>query len=194
MHPPMPWSLGGRPTDARGILTSCWRAFTGMFLIAAMCASVGLAYTVIHEHIGFQPVLSPSMVPAFRPGDLIITKAEPASAVKVGQVVALPIPNEPGQRYVHRIISVTTRDGKPLVRTKGDANPQPESFTLRIDSPNVPVVVATVPGVGRMSVLLQRGWLRLLIVALTVMFGAIATKRLVHSVRHPDQPQIEDNQ
>jgi signal peptidase I len=194
MHPPMPWSLGGRATGARRILTGSWRAFTGFVLIAAMCGSVGLAYTVIHEHIGFQPVLSPSMVPTFRPGDLIITKAEPASAVKVGQIVALPIPNEPGQRYVHRIISVTERDGKPLVRTKGDANPAPEPFSLRIDSPSVPVVIATVPGFGRMTTLLRHGWLRLLIVILTIGCGGVATKRLVQSLRHPtDLTGTEDN-
>ena len=65
--------------------------------------------------------------------------------------------------------------------------------SLRIDSPTVPVVVGTVPAVGRLSVLLQRGWLRLLIVALTVIFGAVATKRLVQSMRHPDPTDNEDN-
>jgi signal peptidase len=180
-----------RPRAAR----QAWNLFTGSLLIVAMTASVALAFTVVHERIGFQPVLSPSMVPTFRPGDLLLTKAEPASAVKVGQVVELPIPNEPGQRYSHRIISVTMKDGKPVVRTKGDANPAPESFSLRIDSPTVPVVIATVPGVGRLSVVLQRRWLRLLIAALTIGFGVVAAKRLVQSVRRPDDlTGIEDNQ
>jgi signal peptidase len=194
VHPPMPWSLGGRPTSLRAVAGKGWRIATGTLLILVMCGSLGLAYTVIHDHIGFQPVLSPSMVPAFRPGDLIITKAEPASSVKVGQVVALPIPGEPGQRYVHRIIKVTMRDGKPLVRTKGDANPEPEPYTLRIDSPSVPVVIASAPGLGRMTTLLRHGWLRLMIGALTIGCGAIAAKRLVQSVRHPvGHAPTEDN-
>jgi signal peptidase len=194
VHPPMPWSLGGRPTSLRAVARKGWRIATGTLLILVMCGSLGLAYTVIHEHIGFQPVLSPSMVPAFRPGDLIITKSEPAAAVKIGQVVALPIPGEPGQRYVHRIIKVTMRDGKPLVRTKGDANPAPEPYALRIDSPDVPVVIARVPSFGRVSTLLRHGWLRLVIVAFTIGCGTIAAKRLVQSARHPAAtPPSEDN-
>ncbi|HVS69063.1 MAG TPA: signal peptidase I [Mycobacteriales bacterium] len=152
---------------------------TGLLLIAAALASVTAMVTVMTQHLGFAPVLSPSMVPAFHPGDLVITKPEPAADIKVGQVVALPVPDAPSQRYVHRVISVSTKDGRPLVRTKGDANPSPEPFELRIDSPTVPVVVATVPQLGRLSVVLQHSKTRLTVMAITVFAILLAAWRMV---------------
>jgi signal peptidase I len=156
-----------------------WRIVTGLLLIAAAVASVTAMVTVMSQHLGFAPVLSPSMEPTFHPGDLVITRPEPATDIKVGQVVALPVPSEPGQRYVHRIISVATKDGKPLVRTKGDANPAPEPYTLRNDSPTVPVVVTTVPQIGRLSVLLQHTTLRLVVMAVTVVAILLAAWRML---------------
>jgi signal peptidase I len=165
--------------EARGVLQKLSRLLTGLLLIVAAVASVTAMVTVMSQHLGFAPVLSPSMEPTFHPGDLVVTKPEPAREVKVGQIVALPVPDAPSQRYVHRVISVTTKDGKPLVRTKGDANPAPESFTLRIDSPTVPVVIATVPQLGRVSVLLQRSMLRLSVMAVTVVAILLAAWRLL---------------
>jgi signal peptidase I len=134
---------------------------------------------VMTQHLGFAPVLSPSMEPTFHPGDLVITKPEPATAIKVGQVIALPVPSAPSQRYVHRIISVATKDGHPLVQTKGDANPAPEPYTMRIDSPTVPRVVATVPFVGRLSVLLQHTKTRVGVMAITIVAILLAAWRLI---------------
>jgi signal peptidase I len=161
------------------VLQKLWRALTAVLLIAAAVASVTAMVTVMSQHLGFAPVLSPSMEPTFHPGDLVVTKPEPASAVKVGQVIALPVPSAPSQRYVHRVISVTTKDGKPLVRTKGDANPAPEPFSLRIDSPTVPVVVATVPELGHVSVLLQRPNLRITVMVITVIAMLLAAWRML---------------
>ena len=138
--PPIEADLPKAPAPAsdvrRGVLHRLWRIVTGLLLIATALASVAAMVTVMSQHLGFAPVLSPSMEPAFHPGDLVITKPEPVKDVKIGQVIALPVPSAPSQRYVHRVISVTTKDGKPLVRTKGDANPAPEPFTLQVNSPN----------------------------------------------------------
>lgn len=166
-------------SEPRGALQRVWRVVTGLLLIAAVVASVTVMVTVMTQHLGFAPVLSPSMEPTFHPGDLVITKPEAATDIKIGQVVALPVPNEPGQRYVHRIISVSTKDGRPLVRTKGDANPAPETFSLRVDSPTVPVVVATVPQLGRLSVILQHSKTRLAVMAVTVIAILIAAWQLL---------------
>jgi signal peptidase len=150
-----------------------------MVMLGSLTAMVG----VMTQHLGFAPVLSPSMEPKLHPGDLVVTKPEPAAEIKVGQVVALPVPAEPGQRYVHRVISVTTRDGRPVVQTKGDANPKPEPFTLKIDSSTVPVVVARVPLVGRLSVLLQHAKTRLALVAITCLAILLAAWRLITGAR-----------
>jgi signal peptidase len=146
-------------------------------------ASVTAMVTVMTQHLGFAPVLSPSMEPTFHPGDLVITKPEPATDIKVGQIVALPVPSSPGQRYVHRIISVKTKDGLPLVRTQGDANPAPEPFAMRIDSASVPRVVATVPYLGRLSILLQHSKTRLVVTAITLTAILLAAWRVLAGAR-----------
>lgn len=197
--PDEPRSRGGDPypkapapvsEEARGGLQRLWRGITGLLLIAAMVGSVTAMVTVMTQHLGFAPVLSPSMEPTFHPGDLVVTKPEPVADIKVGQIIALPIPGSPGQHYVHRIISVTTKDGKPLVQTRGDANPKPEPFTLRIDSPTVPRVVSVVPYVGRVSVLLQHSKTRLTVMAVTIFAILLAAWRLVAGARsgRPKQP------
>lgn len=187
-HDPDPKASAPASGEARGALDRLWRALTGLLLLAAMAASLTVMVTVMTQHLGFAPVLSASMEPTFHPGDLVVTKPEPLTEIKVGQVVALPIPSSPGQRYVHRIISVTTKDGRPLVRTKGDANQAPEPFALRIDSPTVPRVVAVVPHLGRLSVLLQHTKTRLVVMAVTILAILLAAWRLLASAR-PTQRQ-----
>ncbi len=154
-----------------------------MLLIAAMAASLTAMVTVMTQHLAFAPVLSPSMEPTFQPGDLVVTKPEPARDIKVGQILALPVPHSPGQHYVHRVISVTTKDGRPLVQTKGDANLTPEPFRLRINSSTVPRVVAVVPYAGRLSLVLQHSKTRLAVMAITVTAILLAGWRLMAGAR-----------
>jgi signal peptidase I len=165
-----------------------WRLVSGVFLVVLTAGSLAGMVTVIHDRIGFSPVLSPSMVPTFGPGDLIITKPELATDIKVGQIIALPVLHAPGQRYVHRVISVTRHDGKPVVQTKGDANPAPEQFALTVTSKYVPRVIAVIPKAGRLSLITQRRGLRLAIILLTAICALIAVKRLVLGVRYPGEP------
>ena len=68
-------------------------------------------------------VLSGSMTPAIRTGDLImdnpVTKAQ-AAHLHVGQIITF---HEGSQVLTHRIVAVTTApDGQVAYRTKGDAN------------------------------------------------------------------------
>jgi signal peptidase I len=179
----LPMTRGRHRTEGRrgiaplSLLRAVVRWTVNLLLLLLMVASAVLAVFVAVEHVGFSPVLSPSMVPTFAPGDLIVTKPEPASAVRVGQIVVLPVPNEPGQRYVHRIIKVEYEHGAPVVRTKGDANAAPENFRLRITSPTVPVVVHSVPHLGRFAVLLRGGIWRLVGICLVGAFLLVAVKR-----------------
>ncbi|HWB67382.1 MAG TPA: signal peptidase I [Mycobacteriales bacterium] len=178
---------GPRIRRAHPTARRVWRFASGVLLLLLAAGAVTGMVTVIHERIGFSPVLSPSMEPAFRPGDLLITKPEPATAIKVGQVVVLPLPNAPGQRYVHRIVGVTVQHGQAVVQTKGDANPAPEPFHLRVTSHLVPQVVATVPRLGRLALLMQHSLLRLSLILLTAGFGVLALKRLIQAaITKPD--------
>ena len=162
-----PWSVAYRAV----------RFATGLVLTIAALASIAVTVVIVAGHIGFSPVLSPSMRPTFAPGDLILTKSEPAKDVRVGQVVVLPVPGEKGQRYVHRIIEVRYEKGVPVVRTKGDANGAPENFRLKITSAKVPVVVHTVPKMGRLALLFRGGMWRVGAIVLIGAFLLVGVKR-----------------
>jgi signal peptidase len=146
--------------------------FVGSLLLAVFSigAILGAVYVGV-ERIAFAPVLSPSMTPAFGPGDLVLTRPQPVADVRVGQILVLPMPNAAGQRYVHRVISAAKENGVTVVRTKGDANAQPEPYRLRITDATVPVVIGSVPAAGRLA-LVSRGTAMRIPLILTV--GSIA--------------------
>ncbi|MEU4691368.1 signal peptidase I [Actinoplanes sp. NPDC023714] len=82
-------------------------------------------------------VVSGSMSPAVRTGDIVITAPPTGEGIRPGRVVRFRSPVRPGRSTLHRIAAVTP-DG--LLVTKGDAN-------ARADV--TPVPVGAVTGVGR---------------------------------------------
>ncbi|MCW2603606.1 MAG: peptidase signal peptidase [Pseudonocardiales bacterium] len=168
---------GARRIAPLSVLRQLGRVAANVALGRAAVVSGGRAVRIGVGHVGFSPVLSPSMTPTFGPGDLILTRAEPAAKIEVGQILVLPEPNAPGQRYVHRVMAVTVEDGQPVVQTKGDANSAPESFKLRVTSDTVPVVVGSVPHAGRLALLLHGGILRALVIGLIGCCLLVGVKR-----------------
>jgi signal peptidase I len=157
------------------------RVLSGILLATVTLACVTAAVLVVVLRVGFSPVLSESMEPQFGPGDLVLTRPLAASEVKVGDVIILPIPasdgKATGERYTHRVVAVTSRDGLPVVTTKGDNNPAVDPWTLRIDSTKVPHVVADVPHLGRLSLLARGTGLRLVLLVIVAGFAMVGIKR-----------------
>lgn len=94
------------------------------------------------SRVGGHPVLtvlSGSMTPAFRPGDLVVDNAvtpHQAAALKPGDVITFHVPGSATQMITHRIVAFETRQagaasGQIAYQTKGDANntidPEPVS-------------------------------------------------------------------
>jgi signal peptidase I len=69
---------------------------------------------------GYKPLieLSNSMKPTFQAGDLVLIKVNQEPKVK--DVVTYK--RAAGRFITHRIVRMTTKDGKPLFITKGDGN------------------------------------------------------------------------
>ncbi|WP_454084478.1 signal peptidase I [Georgenia sp. Marseille-Q6866] len=119
----------------------------------ALCARSALAtlagllvWTVLPVLIGWQPsvVLSGSMEPAIRMGDVVVTREVPASRLRPGQVLLADAPGEEGSRLLHRFDS-TDDDGGLLLR--GDANDAPDTLPVTADAVHG-VGVLRVPWVG----------------------------------------------
>lgn len=134
---------------------------TGLALLSAaafLVIAIGpriFAYRTVTE-------LSGSMSPVIRTGDLLVDVAEPASAVRPGQIISFKAPT-PGHPVVtHRVTEVQHRDGHVLVRTKGDANNAADPWLARIDDQQVWRARMVVPFVGTAIRTLHRPALHLI--------------------------------
>lgn len=149
-----------------------------LLLALTAVASVLGAGVVVVQRLGFSPVLTSSMLPTYDPGDLLVTRPMDADRIRVGQVLVLPLPDSPGQRYVHRVTAVQAdAEGRPVVRTQGDGNPAPDSWQLTITSAQVPQVVGSAPAVGSLALLTNGSALRVPLLLLIAGCLLVAVKR-----------------
>jgi signal peptidase len=102
---------------------------TGMLLIAVVPALFGWRTTV---------VVSGSMTPGIRPGDVVV--AGPAARVAPGAVVLVKNPAAPGKLLLHRLVAYQA-DGSLIL--KGDANR---------DRDSTPVPPANLRGVAKVRI------------------------------------------
>lgn len=113
-------------------------------------ALIALAVVMVTGRIAVQPVLSGSMTGYADRGDLVV--GVDTDDLHVGDVIlfAPPAPYEtPGNRPVaHRIHSITLVDGTPVATTKGDANPQPDPWTLDLSHTRIAEVRLVLPDAG----------------------------------------------
>jgi signal peptidase I len=158
-------------------------------LLLGVAATIGLALLVAIVHLHFMRVISPSMEPTIAVGNVVVLKPVPAVSLVEGQVVVLPIPDEGGVLYSHRLTSVREVDGKILVTTKGDANAAPDPWELRIESTSVPLVVAQIPvpsvflRVGGSTMTQFLAAVLLALIAAPVMMGIIRRTRVGSRLR-----------
>jgi len=80
-------------------------------------------------------ILSASMRPSLQPGALVVTKRLPTEGYREGDMVTFRLPTQGGTIVTHRIVRrYVTTDGIFMVRTKGDANPGEDSWTITSDN------------------------------------------------------------
>jgi signal peptidase I len=97
-------------TAARVTVTLLLVVLAGLLTTALAPRAVGL-----DAHV----VVSGSMAPQFRAGDVVLTRPVSASELRPGQVLLFADPQEPGRLLLHRLVS---RDAQGRLVTRGDAN------------------------------------------------------------------------
>lgn len=131
------------PTQSR------WRHWFGLartvVRLSALSATAGLLFwALMPAALGWEPalVVSGSMMPAVRPGDIVVVAPVPrATLAKIkGMIVLMEDPAVPGNLLLHRAVGHMP-DGALV--TKGDAN---------YDQDRAPVPLSTVHGVARLRV------------------------------------------
>lgn len=125
-----------------------WRAGWTAMLISALCRGVLailvslLVWSLVPVALGWHVtvVMSGSMEPVLRPGDVVASRPIPVQQVRPGQVLLVDDPDHAGRLRLHRLVKIHP-DGTLTLR--GDANPADDS---------TPVQRNAVHGVGALRV------------------------------------------
>lgn len=112
--------------------------------MTAGIASVIIAALVVIYGVEFSRVMSPSMTPLMPVGSVAVTSHIPADQLKVGQVVILRTPGD-NAPYIHRVVALQFAPEGLVIRTKGDANPSADPWTVTVTSQEVAVLVFVLP-------------------------------------------------
>lgn len=116
-----------------------------VLLIILTLTIVPAAGLAIYSKVSFLTVTSRSMEPTIASGDTLITRQVPRGDVAPSEIIVLPVPDNPTLRYAHRVVSAQNEATGTILKTKGDANPSLDSWTMRITSDVVPRVIGVIP-------------------------------------------------
>ena len=126
---------------AAGLVWRCLALMAAAAVCLLLAARVFLGFN-------YQTVLTSSMLPDHPPGSVLVTREMPVSSLRVGQIAVFVPPGHTAP-VSHRIIAITGDPSAPTVRTKGDANDAADPWTSHLTRSAVPVVVASVPWIGK---------------------------------------------
>jgi signal peptidase len=128
--------------------------------------------------LGYQryAITGGSMTGTIDKGSLIYAELVPVSSLHKGDIVTFKPPQGFGKRgtITHRIVWIGRNNtGKPVFRTRGDANDAQDPWKLSFDKSHQPRYAAQIPYVGYMLEALGIRWVRILAVGLPALAIAI---------------------
>lgn len=101
-------------------------------------------------------VLTDSMYPEIKSGDLIICHTEKPENIQVGDIISFFDPAGNGSSVVtHRVVEVTEKDGKLAWRTKGDDNNTEDRLLVTADKLVAEYEGIRLAGVGNVALFMQ---------------------------------------
>ena len=162
-----------RPRRARRIVSVIATA------ACAFAATIALA-TALPSLAGFQAltVLSDSMRPTLRAGDVVVDRKIDPLEAKVGDVVTFRSPESGGKLITHRIVRMKTRGRTIEFETRGDANTGSETWSLPT-SGTIGRVQYRIPKLGYLTNLAGSRFGRLAFLVLpVVLLGVLELKRI----------------
>lgn len=142
------------PSPARARVTAgaarASRVITSLLMTVAMLLLLAMTVGPRVLHYRTATMLTGSMSPTIKPGDVVIDTPIAASDVKVGDIITYHIPVDDHRVESHRVSWVGhDASGAVLVRTKGDANPIDDPWTARFQTEQVWRVRHVIPFVGQ---------------------------------------------
>ena len=163
-HPP-------RHTAVDRVRAGIW----SVLVLVVLGAVVFGAFSVLSGNWTVTPILSGSMRPGFSVGGVAVAERVPADRLAVGDVILFQNPFQRSVEMVHRIVELKiNKSGQPVIRTKGDANPVPDPWTVTLRGKYVYMAQFTLPLLGYPAVYTSHG-LDLIVAGLIVLGVVVAT-------------------
>jgi signal peptidase I len=130
----------------RRSLRTMGKVTVGLFAGSAVAFAVFYAALVVG---GYRPVAvySGSMTPTIAVGGLAVDRTISAKDVRVGDVITFNDPYVKGRMVTHRVVAIIPTSHGLAYRTKGDANPSRDPWTIRLNG-QVGRVAFSVPVAG----------------------------------------------
>lgn len=158
------------------LLHRAGRALAWLALGAVLAFSAGMLAAAL---AGFERyvVVGESMSGSIERGSLLFSQKVPVSELRVGDVITYEPPERAGARglVTHRIVSIG-RDprGRPLFRTRGDANPSRDPWRFTLPGPEQARAAIAIPYAGYPFALLGIREARMLLIGLPALLIAAA--------------------
>ena len=157
---------GPAPRDAVRGAVEWGRVVVATLARGVVVTLLGLAlWAAAPAVIGWHPttVMTGSMEPRLRPGDVVVSRPVPPAELRLGQVLLADDPDQPGHLRMHRAVTAGP-DG--TIVTKGDANPQRDSTPIARSAVHG-VAVLRIPAVATPIVWMRDGeWTKVALLAL----------------------------
>lgn len=191
--------LGGQEVRTAGLAVRTVRRVGPSLLRGVQLAVVALAATVavalgVLPNLGLYrtlTVLSGSMVPTFRPGDIVVVRSAPIRSLRVGDVITYQVPVGAHQVETHRVIQIVRgfRSDHPIIRTEGDANDAADPWTTQLDGKRIWRLEAVIPKAGyALNMLRGRIFHLLSVIVIPALLAAVALRKLWRSDAATETP------
>jgi signal peptidase len=161
----------------RRSLRTMGKVTVGLFSGSAVAFAVLYAVLIAG---GYRPVAvySGSMTPTIPVGGLAVDRVIPAKDVGVGDVITFSDPYVKGRMVTHRVVKIIPTTHGLAYRTKGDANPARDPWTIRLNE-QVGRVAFSVPFAGYVLVYAHTREVRSALIALASILVLIGLLRRI---------------
>jgi signal peptidase I len=148
-------------------------------LLSGSAVAFAVLYAVLIAG-GYRPVAvySGSMRPTIAVGGLAVDRVIPAKDVRVGDVITFSDPYVKGRMVTHRVVKIIPTAHGLAYRTKGDANPARDPWTIRLKG-RVGRVAFSVPFAGYVLVYAHTREVRTALLAFASILVLIALLRRI---------------
>lgn len=169
------------------------RVANGAATLALVAVALAAVAFVLPSGLGFQRyvITGGSMTGTYDKGSVVFEREVAAADLEVGDVITYQPPAASGVTTLvtHRIIRITRDDqGRQVLRTQGDANPDPDPWRFSLTSQQQPVVTFSVPYVGYALLALADRDTRMLVIGVPAgLVALLSLGQLVAALRsRPD--------